>query len=183
MILAGEAFVFDWAPAPYAEFREMMGMRLGVSAANVGLIGSAKLGISLNEGRLFRKFRRESDLDLVVVHPSLFDEAALELRAMEGSLRAADSDERRRLKQSRGNVFSGYLRPDQLPMVSSLHGEWLPLLAGPYSVEPARSHVVKAWIFKSWEHARICYTEHFERIQVGIQRLVELAEERDGDSR
>jgi predicted nucleotidyltransferase len=177
ILLGGEVYVFDWDPQSHADFLGMMEKRLGVGAAGIRLIGSAKLGFSLKDEHLLRRFRRDSDIDLVVVHPAMFDEAHLELAAMAGSLRAAEPDERRRLQKSRDNVFNGYLRPDQLPLGSRLHGEWFPRVAGPYEAEPARSHEVRAWLFKSLEHAAICYEGHFQGVQPAIQKLVALSEE------
>lgn len=171
-LLDDHAFVFGWAPEPYAAFRQSMEGVLGVGAGQLILIGSAKLGFSLNPDHLLRRFRSDSDLDLVVVSSDMFDEAVLELRQRALELAFAGDDERRRLRKSRENIFNGFLRPDQLPLGSSLMRAWFPLLAGPFDSEPARSHPVKAWLFKSWDHVRLCYTEHHERVQPVIKKRV-----------
>lgn len=171
-LLDDHAFVFGWRPDPYAAFRQSMEVLLGVGDGQLRLIGSAKLGFSLNPDHLLRRFRRDSDLDLVVVSSNMFDATLLELRQHARELGFAGDDERRRLRKSRENAFNGFLRPDQLPLGSSLMRNWFPLLAGPFHSEPARSHPVKAWLFKSWEHVRLCYTEHHERVQPVIKQWV-----------
>lgn len=169
-VLGGEAYVFRWLAEPYGQFRQGMARLLEVQEADVRLIGSGKLGFSLHEGRLLQAFRPNSDLDLAVVASGLFDATALELRTSAGTLALAGEEERRRLRRSKENVFSGYLRPDQLPLGCSLMREWFPRLAGPYAAEPARSHPVRAWLFKSWDHAQLCYVEHHQRVQEAIRR-------------
>ena len=178
-----EAHVLGWGKPEHDAFCDAMGARLGVPSENIGLIGSAKLGFSLNPSRLLRPFQRQSDLDLVVVSSEVFDRAVLELRSAKRALELAGEDERKRLKRSRDNVFNGFIRPDQLPLSATLQREWFPLLAGPYDSEPARSHEVRAWLFKSWEHAAICYVDHHISIQDHVKRLVRLSEATDGGSR
>ena len=176
-LLAGEAYVFGWNPEPYAAFRREMANKLAIGEDQVKLVGSAKLGFSLNNEHLLRRFRCGSDLDLVVVVSELFDSTALELRARARELELAGEDERRRLRKSRENMFNGYLRPDQLPLSASLMRAWFPRLAGPFESEPARSHPVKAWLFKSWDHVRLCYADHHERIQPTLRRLLRIEED------
>lgn len=176
-MLGPRAFVFGWREEPHAAFCRSMEQALEVGNGDIKLIGSGKLGFSLNPDHLLRRFRRDSDLDLVVVSSERFDAGLLELRELAPELRLASEDERRRLRKSRENSFNGYLRPDQLPLASSLSRSWFPLLAGPYEFEPARSHPVKAWLFKSWRHVRICYAEHHERVQPALAQRVPNPEE------
>jgi len=119
-------------------------------------------------------FDRRSDLDLVVVAPVLFDTASLEVRLMQKELELAGAEERRRLKRTRENIFNGYLRPDQLPLSASLAKDWFPRLSGPFDSTLARRHPVKAWLFKSFDHAKICYTEHHELVQPQIRKMLTL---------
>jgi hypothetical protein len=176
-LLAGEAYVFNWTSERYGTFRREMAAKLQIHEDQVRLIGSAKLGFSLNRDHLLQRFRRESDLDLVVVDSDLFDGSVLELRQRARELGMASQDERRRLRRSRDNIFNGYLRPDQLPLSTSLMRAWFPRLAGPFHSEPARSHPVKAWLFKSWDHAHLCYKEHHLQIQPALRQLLAISED------
>jgi hypothetical protein len=57
--------------------QEYVATKLGISnAANdVLIVGSAKMGFSLDPDRYFVPFQESSDIDIVVVHEGLFDEA------------------------------------------------------------------------------------------------------------
>ncbi|SCG55644.1 hypothetical protein [Micromonospora halophytica] len=46
----------------------------------VQLVGSARLGYSLNPKKNFRRFHESSDLDVAIISPELFDQAWGELR-------------------------------------------------------------------------------------------------------
>ncbi|MDG4785459.1 hypothetical protein O7626_05845 [Micromonospora sp. WMMD1102] len=80
------ARLFDGTPAAwplelnYIKWRHLVASELGVDPMAVQLVGSARLGYSLNPRKNFRKFHASSDLDIAVISPELFDRAWSELR-------------------------------------------------------------------------------------------------------
>ena len=69
-----DEFAEDHA-AQYARFRQLVGARFEVGPTNVMLIGSAKVGYSLNPEKLFRPFNAtRSDFDIVIVAPDAFED-------------------------------------------------------------------------------------------------------------
>ncbi|WBB90677.1 hypothetical protein [Verrucosispora sp. WMMC514] len=82
------ARLFDGIPAAwphelsYIRWRHLVATELGIDPMAVQLVGSARLGYSLNPKKNFRKFQASSDLDIAVVSPELFDQAWTELREM-----------------------------------------------------------------------------------------------------
>ena len=118
-VLGGPAYAFGNDQLKYTEFIAEISGKLEATTDQVVLIGSAKIGFSLNKDHLLKPFDRRSDLDLVVVEPTLFDSATLEMRSMQKELELAGQEERRRLRKTRENVFNGYLRPD-----NHLAGSW-----------------------------------------------------------
>ncbi|QMU67655.1 hypothetical protein [Streptacidiphilus sp. P02-A3a] len=80
------ARLFDGTPAAwpqelsYIRWRHLVATELGVDPMAVQLVGSARLGYSLNPKKNFRKFHSGSDLDIAVISPELFDRAWRELR-------------------------------------------------------------------------------------------------------
>jgi hypothetical protein len=57
----------------YERFQTLVGKVFNISPSGVALIGSAKLGFSLNPAHLFREFRRGSDFDVAVVCEEAFE--------------------------------------------------------------------------------------------------------------
>ena len=82
------ARLFDGTPAVwpkelnYIRWRHLVATELGVDPMAVQLVGSARLGYSMNPGKNFRKFHEGSDLDIAVISPELFDRAWSELRVI-----------------------------------------------------------------------------------------------------
>lgn len=80
------ARLFDGTPAAwphelnYVKWRHRVATELDVDPMAVQLVGSARLGYSLNPKKNFRKFHESSDLDIAVISPELFDRAWGELR-------------------------------------------------------------------------------------------------------
>lgn len=58
----------------YQEFKARVSDVLGVSLQNIAIVGSAKMGFSLTPGRSYEPFDEDSDLDLIIVCPTLFRE-------------------------------------------------------------------------------------------------------------
>lgn len=80
------ARLFDGTPAvwpqelEYIKWRHLVATELDVDPMAVQLVGSARLGYSMNPRKNFRIFHEGSDLDIAVVSPDLFDKAWGELR-------------------------------------------------------------------------------------------------------
>ena len=173
-IVGGEAFAFDWNATRHRAFREEIAAKLRVPVGQVVVIGSSKFGFSLNPDTLLREFSpAHSDIDIVIVAAEVFDNAVLELAAEKNAIRLANDDERHRLRKTREHVADGYIRPDQLPLMSGLARDWFPRLAGPYGTPLAQRLPVKAWLFKSMEHAQLLYAEHLNRMQPKLRRMLE----------
>src|SRR6266705_6324019 len=92
--LAGEAHAFNDHPDRYRAFRVEIGLKVSLPEDGIRLVGSGKLGFSLNRDHLLRRFSRESDLDWVGVAPEIFDAATLELRQISRELAVAGADEK-----------------------------------------------------------------------------------------
>ncbi|MFI6525595.1 hypothetical protein [Streptomyces uncialis] len=87
------ARLFDGIPAvwpqelSYIQWRHLVATELGVDPMAIQLVGSARLGYSLNPSKNYRKFHENSDLDIAVISPELFEKAWGELRdIVEGDL-------------------------------------------------------------------------------------------------
>ncbi|MEU9082490.1 hypothetical protein [Streptomyces sp. NPDC048357] len=80
------ARLFDGTPAvwphelSYIKWRHRVAIELGVDPMAVQLVGSARLGYSMNPSKNYRKFHEGSDLDIAVISPELFEKAWGELR-------------------------------------------------------------------------------------------------------
>lgn len=172
-LLDGPPYVFVLEKdSAHDAFTREMSNRLEVPPDGIQLIGSARLGFSLNKEHLLHLFGRSSDLDLVVVSADLFDRGWEELNSEAGRVSLSDADERRRLKKARETVAHGFFRPDQLPISTSLATGWFPRLAGPFEIAVARRHPVRAWLFRTWTLAQTYYSTYVESVQPALYTLL-----------
>ena len=169
-------WAFRSVPSEYDEFRGELSSRLEVTSAGIVLVGSGRLGFSLNADHLLRGFGSASDLDVVILSSEKFDQTWAELIETSTDITLAGEEERRRLRKTRENFFHGYLRPDHLPLTTKLAEDWFPKLATRFSSRVASRHEVRAWLFKSEVHARAVYSDHLGRIQGDIRRMISFEE-------
>lgn len=76
----GIPYAFRECPAVYESLRTWLSAWLGVHAKETGVSGSARLGASLAPAKLGKKFGTNSDLDLLIVSGSFFNEMREEFR-------------------------------------------------------------------------------------------------------
>ena len=70
----GIPFAFSECPALYDSIRSWLGTKLDVHAKEISILGSARLGESLNPKKIGTPFNKASDLDLFVVSGKLFNQ-------------------------------------------------------------------------------------------------------------
>jgi hypothetical protein len=174
IILSSEPYAFRNHPQAYEEFRCELASRLKLDCEAICLIGSARLGFSLNKAKIFSPFSDQSDLDVVIVASDVFGEAWLELVSKQDRFPLAGEDELSRFKRTREHIFDGYFRPDHFPIDTELSKSWFPKLATRFASPLAQMHPVKAWLFMSWEHARFFYSRYIGSIQGYTRKLLKL---------
>ena len=86
----------------------------GLHTTEVHVVGSAKLGFGIAPRKLYRHFSEESDVDVVIVSPQLFDEISKDVYEY---WRTGGYWERQR--DFEHYLFRGWIRPDKLPPSSA----------------------------------------------------------------
>jgi hypothetical protein len=118
-------------------FQEYVAAALGVStaASDVLIVGSAKTGFSLDPDRYFVPFHENSDLDIVVVHEGLFDEAWRTMLAWDYlTIKNRTRMEQQWLYRRHHEVWSGWYEPP----VWRLHERGGIELSFPNALKPLR---------------------------------------------
>lgn len=94
----------------YFELRNELGEHFNVHPSSVLMVGSAKLGFSIAPTKTYRHFNEESDIDIALVSPKLFDEiwiALFDFVEQGGWWDRKDT--------FCDYLFRGWIRPDKLP--------------------------------------------------------------------
>ncbi len=78
-LLEGVPYVFKGNPMKYVVFREQIADQFDVGSQDVCIVGSAKLGYSPSPHKFGDPFEESSDVDVVIVSDSLFQEGSHEI--------------------------------------------------------------------------------------------------------
>lgn len=168
LILHGSVFYFNWDDNKYYCFKDEISKKLRVHTKNIEIIGSAKLGFSLNQERLGKSFGKKSDIDVVVISDILFEKAWSELISI-GDRRWIDltPKEKENLKQCQNDIYWGYIRPDRVPGETEFSKWWWNIFNELSSNAEYEYRMVRGRLFKSWERVQECYSSSLEKLLKG----------------
>jgi hypothetical protein len=156
-------FAFDTKPENWPAFRDHLSSNLSVRSEDIRVVGSARLGFSLKPGRKLRPFSDTSDVDVVVVSATLFDElwqklllAAYPRDQMLGRLGGWLANRQR-------EVYTGWITPKDVILSITIAGararavltfrwHWFHTFKKASALLPRRHEDVNARLYRTWEH-------------------------------
>lgn len=147
-------FAFGTDQAGYLDWRSLAAVQLGVDPAELTIVGSAAIGLSLNPQKNFKLFDMKSDIDIAVVSPYHFQVAwrffrrNSTLRArLNNKERAAWDDHRQRL------IYWGAVATDRLLARLPFGREWRTALDNIENASPT-SNAVNVRIYNDYDSLR-----------------------------
>lgn len=173
-VLHGLPHVFDGREDDFYEFRKRIADQFDIDFREVFITGSAKLGFSPKKRTIFSL---DSDVDVAMVSPSLFDRFIEEARMYQMELRRA----RRAVSSGELDMYHifleytavGWIRPDKLPVsfkVGELKNDWFGFFA---SISNGQSEVgnykVSAGIFRSYRHLELYVLSGLTDLRTSLQ--------------
>jgi len=146
-----------------------IGKALHLSAESITLIGSARIGYSLDPNRFGEPFSAKSDLDFVIVDSVLFDAAWLELLGLGARLARLGREVQRRVADHRtNNIYWGYIEPGYLSNAISLYRTWFPLFAGLVQYTSFAGGGISGRLYRTWDHVRSHQLYSLAEIRKGL---------------
>ena len=144
-ITYGDCYVLN--QAKYFELKSKIATEFDLHPSQVLIVGSAKLGFSIVEGKRYRPFGDTSDIDVAIVSPILFDAMwtdVFDYWRMGGYWPELD--------KFRKYLFRGWLRPDKLPPEKTFERgrkwwEFFRILSSSQAFGP---FAIKAGLYKAW---------------------------------
>jgi hypothetical protein len=111
-LFGGLPYVFANSPGDWSRLRGSLSARLGCPEEQIVVVGSAKMGFSLAPRKYGRAFRADSDIDVIVIHESLYDQVWLSVLTWHYRRRYRLPPTERRWDQARRDeLYWGYLNP------------------------------------------------------------------------
>lgn len=181
-ILAGPAFVFRQNQHAEKRLIQHLGTTLSTPEENVVIVGSAKIGFSLDPNAFPRAFSDDSDLDVAIVNPDIFESAWR--AALEWSYEVNENTDREQawLRDLRRGVFRGQLhvgstqhisgmrRSALLALWRNLAWTWFAAFRDlPREPEILRRKV-NGRLYRSWDHLRLYHRGGILRLQETLRR-------------
>jgi hypothetical protein len=181
-VFEGVPYVFRNKPQSLRVLLDHLSSNLGITLGNAAVVGSAKVGFSLDPDNFPRQFSDDSDIDVIVVDHLLFDEIWATMlkwnypRRISG-LSGVDRDW---AAQRRKDVYWGWFRPDAI----RFDGLTLPHVLRPLrdigtrwfntfrslSRYPEFIHRdVHGRLYRSWDHARLYHADGLRQIKDFLQ--------------
>lgn len=147
-ILANSPICFGGKDNIVYELRKMLSNHFEVHLKNIEIVGSGKLGISLNPSpkRYGKKFNKDSDIDLVVVSNELFDIAWHELIRKEDKL----FGEEEKISSCYEDIPMGIISPNKLPIQMEFSKKWWGIFESLSSNTKFENRKIRGRLFKDW---------------------------------
>lgn len=148
------------------ELKEEISSFLDVDFNDVQLVGSGKMGFSIKPSRRYGCFNDNSDLDIAIVSPFLFQKVWKEAFSYKKSGAYWPSSD-----SFFKFLSSGWVRPDKLP--SSTHfaftGRWWDFFNELTKSTKYGSYKIRAGLYQSWffleEYQKICVEQCMEEVE------------------
>jgi hypothetical protein len=146
----------------------------------------AKLGFSIAPEKRYRSFGEESDLDIAIVSPVLFEQLWKDLQTHVSSVdcmwHEADS------KRFRKYFFRGWIRPDLMPFSKSfkLRTEWFEFFTRLTNSERFGPYKISAGLYRDWfffeQYQSICIQQCKQELELsGIDNRSEKQNENNSN--
>jgi len=138
-ILAGTCRMLE--PIQHARLKEEIADHFSIHANAIVVVGSAKLGYSINPSKKLKPFDDVSDIDVAVVHGRLFEMYWLKMyEARQNLVEWPD------IGDARKYLFRGWIRPDKLPLFS-IRNAWFDFFTDLQARGVAGSYAIRAGLY------------------------------------
>lgn len=88
------------------------------------MVGSAKLGFSINPTQLWKLFSDDSDIDMVIISDMIFDKFWRQLYEFNIDIKSRTEQEQKRFNSFLKYFFKGWIRPDLFPFEFDGKEKW-----------------------------------------------------------
>ncbi len=176
-VFEGVPYAFRKKPAAMQRLRDHLCGKISVVAANIAVVGSAKIGFSLSPDNFPREFSYYSDIDVVVVSEALFDEVWHTMLRWNyprrSSLAGVDWDWS---KGRRNDLYWGWFRPgairfeglsfpEVLKPIRNLSTTWFNAFQSLSLISDFTSRKVEGRLYRTWEHALQYHSDGLQQIK------------------
>ena len=156
-VLHGTPHVFNGRDDDFYEFRKKIAQKFNIPYHEIYITGSGKLGFSPFK---LKEFDYDSDIDVAIISPRLFENIMRDISRYQMSFRKARTvvreSELEMYHQFLEYVALGWIRPDKLPIsfqMKTFKNDWFSFFQSlSYGKSEVGNYKVNAGVFQSYEH-------------------------------
>jgi hypothetical protein len=182
-VFQGSPFVFRHHPEALQTLRTHLCAELAVPEESVVIVGSAKIGFSLNPDTFPRRFSNESDIDVLIVDQGLFDKVWLTLLKWQypRRIKGLDRPDAEWARERRKEVYWGWFVPDKiryeglslpdvLKPLRDISTRWFNAFRGLGQYAALATRNVSGRLYRTWEHALLYHVDGLSQIRERLRR-------------
>ena len=170
LLIAGIPFAFRESPADYDLLRTRLGNALNLSANDMTVVGSGRIGFSLDPEKYGTPFLPESDLDVVVVSDELFDIAWLDLLRLGRKYFSLQQGVKSWIDTHKtNNIYFGFIIPDRLPGAVAISPAWFRIFKGLALNPSLAGRDVNGRLYRTWDHVHVHQLYSLRKIRQGLR--------------
>jgi hypothetical protein len=150
----------------YREFRSDVCSKLSIHQQDFTIVGSAKVGFSLNPSKIGIEFNEASDIDIVLVSNEMFEylwNRLVEYR--KSNFYKLDEYHRQRFKELQNIIFYGQIRMDKLSNNFDYAKSWWEIFNALSIDKRYGPRLIRASLFKTWKYVSSYYENGISRIR------------------
>jgi hypothetical protein len=163
-IFRGVPYAFRDNQADYLRLLGHISEGLGVPQEDLTLIGSGRIGFSLDPDRYGSPFSDASDLDMVIVSAQLFDASWLDLLRWHRAYWRLPESVKRSHVEHQQHVYFGRIWPHKLTGILTLAPRWFEVFKSVSRYPELAVHEVHGLLYRTWDHARLYHIYGLRRI-------------------
>lgn len=181
-IFEGNPYVFRNSPKDLDTLKNHLASKLPIMKPNIAVIGSAKLGFSLNPDTFFRQFSDDSDIDIAIVDDALFDKVWMAVLGWNypRRLMTLGKLDGEWMRTRRKEIYWGWFVPDQityeglsfphaLMSVRDISTNWFNAFQSFSQYQEFSRRQISGRLYRTWDHAFRYHAEGLRLIKVAIQ--------------
>jgi hypothetical protein len=145
-------YIFENNRNDYLQWKESLGEKLGIDSNALSIVGSAKLGFSLNPNKNYKNFDNDSDVDVAVISNHYFDlswhflrNIGTQLYTLEQLQKYSVQDHRQRL------IYWGTIATDRILGILPFSKLWLKAVSEMATISPTFSRNINMRIYMDYE--------------------------------
>jgi hypothetical protein len=171
-------FVFEPRPNRWEDFRDGLISDLGIGRADIRVVGSGRFGFSLKPEYNLRRFRDESDIDVLIVNASLFDQLWVALLTAAYPREPLAHRIGGWLENRRNDLYAGWITPSSInlditivpkaKLILDLRARWFNALQRASRFPPRRHSGVRSRLYRTWRHAELYHLHGLGKLRQSL---------------